>query len=133
MLDPWPVSLRCLEPRCFVGDPTSLARDNTFTTMVESYVVPILTYGSGSRALKNHKCCDVVLLRASRFYMGVHRLSAIPGIKGDMGWSDCTDRWSVEIIIDREAREIMYLVASVCLSVCLFVRLSVLSRLNKEQ
>ncbi len=26
--DPWPVSRRCLEPRWFVGDPTSLARDN---------------------------------------------------------------------------------------------------------
>ena len=25
---PWPVSCRCLEPRWFVGDPTSLARDN---------------------------------------------------------------------------------------------------------
>ncbi len=71
---------------------------NTFTTMVESCVVPILTYGSGSWALKSHKCCDDVLLRASRFYMGVHRLSAIPRIQGDMGWSDCTDRWSVEII-----------------------------------
>ncbi len=71
---------------------------NTFSTMVESCVVPILTYGSGSWALKSHKCCDDVLLRASRFYMGVHRLSAIPGIQGDMGWLDCPDRWSVEII-----------------------------------
>ena len=26
--DPWPVSCRCLEPRWFAGDPTSLARDN---------------------------------------------------------------------------------------------------------
>ena len=26
--DPWPMSRRCLEPRRFVGDPTSLARDN---------------------------------------------------------------------------------------------------------
>ncbi len=26
--DPWPVSRHCPEPRWFVGDPTSLARDN---------------------------------------------------------------------------------------------------------
>ena len=26
--DPWPMSCRCPEPRWFVGDPTSLARDN---------------------------------------------------------------------------------------------------------
>ncbi len=37
-----------------------------------------------------------------------------------------TDRY-INLIIDRKAREIMHLVASVCLSVCLFV----LSRLNR--
>ena len=28
--DPWHVSRRCLEPRWFVGDPTSLACDNIY-------------------------------------------------------------------------------------------------------
>ena len=28
--DPWPVSRRCLKPRWFVGDPTSLALDNIY-------------------------------------------------------------------------------------------------------
>ncbi len=36
-----------------------------------------------------------------------------------------------DIIIDREAREIMHLVASVCPSVCLSVRLCALSQLNR--
>ena len=71
---------------------------NTFTTMVENCVVPILLYGSGSWGLKNYKCCEDVLLRASRFYMGVHRLTPIPGIQGDMGWLDCQSRWAIEII-----------------------------------
>ena len=29
-MGPWPVSRRCPEPRWFIGDPTSLARDNIF-------------------------------------------------------------------------------------------------------
>ncbi len=70
----------------------------TYTTLVNSCVVPILLYGSGSWGQKYYKCCDDVLLRASRFYMGVHRLAAIPGIQGDMGWMGCKDRWSIEII-----------------------------------
>ncbi len=70
----------------------------TFTTMVDRCVVPILLYGSSTWGTKYYKCCDDILLRASRFYMGVHRLAAIPGIQGDMGWLDCKSRWKLEII-----------------------------------
>ncbi len=71
---------------------------NTFTTLVDNCVVPILCYGSGVWGLKYQKCCDDVLLRASRYYMGVHRLTPIPGIQGDMGWLDCKNRWVIEIV-----------------------------------
>ncbi len=71
---------------------------NTYSTLINSCVVPILLYGSGCWGVKQHKVCEDVLLRAMRFYMGVHRLAAIPGIVGDMGWTDCKDRWAIEII-----------------------------------
>ena len=70
----------------------------TYTTLVNSCVVPILLYSGGIWGLKNFKCCEDVLLHASRFYMGVHRLAAIPGIQGDMGWLDCKSRWAIETV-----------------------------------
>ncbi len=70
----------------------------TYTTLVDSCVVPILTYGSAIWGFKYHKCCENVILRACRFYLGVHRLTAIPGIQGDMGWLDCKSRWRLEMI-----------------------------------
>ena len=33
--DPWPVSRCCLEPRWFVGDPTSLAHNNIYVILYE--------------------------------------------------------------------------------------------------
>ncbi len=71
---------------------------NTFTTLVDRCVAPILLYASGIWGTKYYKCCENVLLRASRFYMGVHRLAAIPGIQGDMGWLDCKSRWKLETL-----------------------------------
>ncbi len=47
---------------------------------------------------------------------------------GELQGCDFAGNW---LIIDREAREIMYLVASVCPSVSPSVRLSPLSRLNR--
>ena len=34
----------------------------------------------------------------SWYYMGVHRLTPILGIQGDMGWLDCKNRWVIEIV-----------------------------------
>ena len=50
--DSWPVSRRCLEPRLFVGDPTSLARDKIYVFRCGSNLFPIrfpnmLCYFSG--------------------------------------------------------------------------------------
>ncbi len=71
---------------------------NTFTTLIDRCVMPILLYGSCTWGTKYYKCCEDIILRACRFYMGVHRLAAIPGIQGDMGWLDCKSRWKLEII-----------------------------------
>ncbi len=69
---------------------------NSFTTLVESCVCPILSYGSGVWGQKYYKSCEDVILRACRFYSGVHRLTPIPGIQGDFGWLDCRSRWLVK-------------------------------------
>ncbi len=69
---------------------------NSFTTLIDSCVIPILSYGSGVWGQKYYKTCEDVILRACRFYSGVHRLSPIPGIQGDFGWLDCRSRWIIE-------------------------------------
>ncbi len=70
----------------------------TYITLIDSSVAPILLYGSGVWGMKNFKICEDVLLRACRFYSGVHRLTPIPAIQGDFGWLDCRSRWKLESI-----------------------------------
>ncbi len=41
-------------------------------------VIPILLYGSGVWGLKQFKCCEDIILRACRYFMGIHRLAPIP-------------------------------------------------------
>ena len=67
----------------------------TYTRLIDSCVIPIISYASGY-GVRSHKCCEDVILRACRYYMGVHRLTPIPGIQGDMGWLDCKNRWALE-------------------------------------
>ncbi len=69
---------------------------NSFTTLFDNCVIPILLYSSGVWGQKYYKVCEDVILRACRFYSGVHRLSPIPGIQGDFGWLDCKSRWVIE-------------------------------------
>ncbi len=68
----------------------------SFTTLIDNCVIPVLSYGSGVWGQKYYKICEDVILRACRFYSGVHRLSPIPGIQGDFGWLDCRSRWIIE-------------------------------------
>ncbi len=70
----------------------------SFTKLIDNCVISILLYGSGVWGLKQFKCCEDVILRACRYYMGIHRLAPIPGIQGDMGWLDCKSRWSLDVI-----------------------------------
>ncbi len=71
---------------------------NSYTTLVDNCVAPILLYGSSVWGSKTYKVCENVLLRACRFYSGVHRLAPIPGIQGDFGWLDVKSRWTLEAI-----------------------------------
>ncbi len=65
---------------------------------MDNCVIPILLYGSGIWGSKVYKVCENVLLRACRFYCGVHRLAPIPAIQGDFGWWDIRSRWILESV-----------------------------------
>ena len=65
---------------------------NTYTHLFESYVVPILLYGSGVWGYKNFSCCETVQNRAIRAYLGVHRFAPNHAIWGDMGWMSIHNR-----------------------------------------
>ncbi len=71
---------------------------NSYTTLIDNCVVPILLYGSSVWGSKSYKVCENVILRACCFYSGIHRLAPIPGIQGDFGWLDVRSRWIIESI-----------------------------------
>ena len=60
---------------------------NTYTKLFDNCVAPILEYGAGVWA-PGQKFPDIdnIMLRACRYYLGVHRYAPIPGVMGDMGW-----------------------------------------------
>ncbi len=71
---------------------------NSFSTLIKNCVYPILQYSSGVWGNKSYKNCEDVILRACRYYCGVHRLTPIPGIQGDFGWLDCRSESILESI-----------------------------------
>ena len=65
---------------------------NTYTHLFDSYVVPILLYGSGVWGYKNYSCCETIQNRAIRSYLGVHRFAPNLAVWGDMGWIPIQNR-----------------------------------------
>ncbi len=70
----------------------------TYSTLVDSCVMPILLYASGVWCLDKYRCCEDVILRACRFFIGGHRLTPIPGIQGICGWLDFKSRSPIELV-----------------------------------
>ncbi len=61
---------------------------------LKSYSVPILGYCSEIWGFKKFQSSDSIQERAIRFYLGVHRFTAIPAVRGEVGWSKTrSDRW----------------------------------------
>ena len=56
---------------------------NTYTKLVNSSVCPIIDYCSAIWGTKRFKAADKVTQRASRFFLGVNRFSALPAVEGD--------------------------------------------------
>ncbi len=65
----------------------------TFKTLFCSGFVPILGYCSEFRVFRsfNHQ---TIFKREIRFYLNVHRFTAITALRGEVGWSKTrSDRW----------------------------------------
>ena len=62
---------------------------NSFTTLFNSCVIPVLDYGVGAwHSIKAdvHKKTDQIQQRAVRYYCGLPRSTPILGLNADMGW-----------------------------------------------
>ena len=57
--------------------------DNTFTTMYNNGVVPVLYNGSSICGYSSKNCqADLVQHKAVRYYLGVHNFTPVPGLLG---------------------------------------------------
>ena len=59
---------------------------NTYCQLYDSLVVPVHDYASEIWGFKNTNICNKVHENAMRFYLGVHKLTPLPALYGEMGW-----------------------------------------------
>lgn len=73
---------------------------NSFTTLFNACVIPVLTYGSGVWSYNNKlfKLCHNIQKRAMRFYLGVHRFTPIDAMQGDIGWKSIPTLLNIEAL-----------------------------------
>ena len=71
---------------------------DTFSKLFETGVLPILEYGSEIWGFKFYKCTDGIQERAIRFFLGLHKFTPIPALRGEIGWvSTQHRRWACMI------------------------------------
>ena len=70
----------------------------TYSTLYNSGVVPILDYCSGVWGSNKYSKIESVQNRAIRFYLGVHAFAPDIAITGDVGWLPCGVRRKIEMI-----------------------------------
>jgi hypothetical protein len=58
----------------------------SFTTLYNACVLPIITYGAAIWGQKHYSCIDAVHNRACRYYLGVNKCTPNSAVQGDMGW-----------------------------------------------
>ena len=73
-------------------------RFNTFTTLFNSCVVPIVDYCSGILGYADNMKCDSLQNRAIRYFLGVHKFTPKLAINGDMGWISSSVRRKLNIL-----------------------------------
>ena len=67
---------------------------NTFSKLVKSGVIPVLNYGSEIWGFMKFKTCENIQNRAARYFLGLHRFTPIPALRGELGWNDVfIERW----------------------------------------
>ena len=65
---------------------------NTYTTLYNSMVTPILEYGSEVWGHIDIKKSEKIDNSAIRYFLGLHRFAPLAGLAGDMGWTGVRDR-----------------------------------------
>ena len=66
----------------------------TYETLYESYVDPIMNYASGVWGFRHYDAPRVLQNRIMRFYLGVHKFAPVVATKLEMDWMECREkRW----------------------------------------
>ena len=71
---------------------------NTYSSLYQSGVIPILDYCSGVWGYQQYSQIDSVQNRAVRFFLGIHRFAPNLAINGDTGWIPCHVRRKVNLL-----------------------------------
>ena len=58
----------------------------TYSTLFETCINPILNYGSEIWGVNDYQCCDRIETRALKFYLGLHRYASNVAVIGECGW-----------------------------------------------
>ena len=70
----------------------------TYTQLYQSCVCPVSDYASGVWGFPENDSCNTVQNRAIRSFLGVHKLTPILAISGDMGWMPVNIRHKGEML-----------------------------------
>ena len=70
----------------------------TFTKLFTTGITPILDYCSGVWGFNSYKSIEDVQRKASRYFLGVHKLCPIAALEGDIGWVTCSVRRRINMI-----------------------------------
>ena len=71
---------------------------NTYCHLFDSFVVPVQDYACEIWWNSNINMCDKITERAMRYYLGVHNLTPVPALYGEMGWLKTKYRHYIHVI-----------------------------------
>ena len=71
---------------------------HTYTQLYQSCVCPVSDYASGVWGFHENVSCNTIQNRAIRSFLGVHKLTPILAISGDMGWTPVNIRHKGEML-----------------------------------
>ena len=71
---------------------------DSYCKLYDSLVVTVQDYGAEIWSIVNSKTAEKIHERAMRYYLGVHNLTPLPALYGEMGWSAVKYRHHVQIL-----------------------------------
>ena len=73
-------------------------RSITFARLFTSYVCPISDYGAGVWGTKLFGVFEQIQRRAIRYLWGLHRVTPVDMLQGDMDWISCYTRHNLRVL-----------------------------------